>query len=59
MPSSREDIDKDSPWNQEVLKNIPEIVVRSFMQFLVRKLLHNEELVGMSYLLHFLVFDLA
>ena len=41
VPSSREDIDKDSPWNQEVLKDIPQIVVDAFLQFLVSSPLYS------------------
>lgn len=35
VPSSREDIDKDSAWNQCILHYIPELVAEAFVQFKV------------------------
>lgn len=40
VPSSREDIDRDSLWNQEVLKEIPRLVIDAFKAFLVSSRLH-------------------
>eukprot|EP00794_Sanderia_malayensis_P009471 gene9471-10459_t len=33
IPSSREDIDRDSAWNQTILKELPRVVVDAFFKF--------------------------
>ena len=35
VPSSREDIDKDSVWNQCILQNIPSVLITAFYKFKV------------------------
>ena len=35
VPSSREDIDKDSVWNQYILQNIPSVLIIAFYKFKV------------------------
>ena len=37
VPSSREDIDKDSAWNQYLLKELPILITEAFHLFVVRK----------------------
>lgn len=37
VPSSREDIDVDSAWNQCILHYIPELVAEALLQFKVLK----------------------
>ena len=37
VPSSREDIDRDSSWNQWILERIPNLVVEAFYSFKVKK----------------------
>ena len=41
IPSSREDVDRDSPWNQWLRSEIPQLFVQALDVFNVRSTLDN------------------